>query len=606
MLSLSSSVSRIWGQQKGVPAVLIPVPTFLLSVPISSFTNVRKNVAWYYIDIPTAYKAINFNTEGSLAGTDTEIGLYDSNGNLIGDDDESGTDYLSSLTLTLSAGTYYIAVGLWDILWGATNFNAVGSTPMIDDTTVKLNVNGGNTVGWLKTIETETSGNYFIPNGVVNNNLGETIVSSWVIENSQDNLSFVKINSNGNTVWQKTILNLRRYDGVSMQVDTSNNIYVLTAPDGDSASKSVLLKMDNNGVLLAQKDIIVSAVNPNTNGLILDNVNSILYAGGYGTENFVNPTSGYLYAFNLSLTLIRQTKIQITSETITQKGLVVDSTGNVYVSLLITNTSGFTRAAIVKIDSSGNHVWSSRYELSNNGGQPDLREYTGVAIDEEDNLYFAVCYDTGVVTQNLFVIKFIKINNAGTILWQKTISYDDDIGFFRLINISCDNNNNVYLFINRDENLQILKFSSSGTLLFKRFVRSTTFFRDDGWGNESTQDSNCGYSRIVSTDQTFFNIYSTTSSKGLVGKLLLDGSETGERPGYFKYCENMSTQDYNPTYYPISPLQFTINDSSYIFSKVTITSTLSTATSTIDNSSYTLTTANNIVNEMSVIPGTCS
>lgn len=59
--------------------------------------------------------AVNFNTESTTGVTDTEVGVYNQYGQLLGSDDDSGTGNLSSLNLAnLPDGTYYIAVGSYN------------------------------------------------------------------------------------------------------------------------------------------------------------------------------------------------------------------------------------------------------------------------------------------------------------------------------------------------------------------------------------------------------------------------------------------------------------------------------------------------------------
>jgi subtilisin-like proprotein convertase family protein len=85
-----------------------------------------KNIYWAQLDYDGGCFELTVDTEGG--DFDTEIGLYDSNGFLIGSDDDSGTDTLSIFTeAALPAGTYYIAAGAWDMTFGADNFNVTST-----------------------------------------------------------------------------------------------------------------------------------------------------------------------------------------------------------------------------------------------------------------------------------------------------------------------------------------------------------------------------------------------------------------------------------------------------------------------------------------------
>ena len=80
---------------------------------------------------------ITVDTE-STSFSDTEIGLYDSFGNKIEEDDDDGTGNLSSITrLGLPAGTYYIAAGAYNMSFGTTDFNVTSTST----TTGTININ---------------------------------------------------------------------------------------------------------------------------------------------------------------------------------------------------------------------------------------------------------------------------------------------------------------------------------------------------------------------------------------------------------------------------------------------------------------------------------
>ena len=92
-------------------------------------------------------------------GIDTELGLYDSAGNLIVNNDDAGGTLQSELVLTnLDAGTYFVAVGTFNTTFGATGFNATSTGPggnfCVDFNTAGTpNVTGG--------VYNVTGGNFF-------------------------------------------------------------------------------------------------------------------------------------------------------------------------------------------------------------------------------------------------------------------------------------------------------------------------------------------------------------------------------------------------------------------------------------------------------------
>jgi hypothetical protein len=77
---------------------------------------------WVQLNYAGGCTSVTVDTEGG--DFDTEIGLYDSNGFLIGNNDDGGTGSLSSFTDdTLAAGTYYIVAGTYNTVFGAEDFD---------------------------------------------------------------------------------------------------------------------------------------------------------------------------------------------------------------------------------------------------------------------------------------------------------------------------------------------------------------------------------------------------------------------------------------------------------------------------------------------------
>lgn len=111
--------------------------------------TVNSDIQWYSFDASN-FSYLDIATGG---GNDTEIGLYDSSGNLIGNDDDDGVGLLSVLSFgtgsglmlgdsfnlggdgiangedgALADGLYYLAVGDFNTIFGATNFEITPGT----------------------------------------------------------------------------------------------------------------------------------------------------------------------------------------------------------------------------------------------------------------------------------------------------------------------------------------------------------------------------------------------------------------------------------------------------------------------------------------------
>ena len=99
------------------PAQIVPFPFQCYPVPVAGNINVVDNVAWYSFSVSSAMTLV-VDTLFSSPIYDTHIGVYDSNGDLIGENDDTGSIDLSYLEIPIVPGTYWIAVGQYE-----TQFN---------------------------------------------------------------------------------------------------------------------------------------------------------------------------------------------------------------------------------------------------------------------------------------------------------------------------------------------------------------------------------------------------------------------------------------------------------------------------------------------------
>src|SRR5690606_22432930 len=107
-----------------------------------------QEVRWYELQHTGGELIIDTlgSNDGPDGTSDTTLGLYSALGDLIdnNDDDpdfENDDQYLSRLAFDdLQAGTYYIAVGLYEVEYGSGNFNADPSSADLEFGSYQLNV----------------------------------------------------------------------------------------------------------------------------------------------------------------------------------------------------------------------------------------------------------------------------------------------------------------------------------------------------------------------------------------------------------------------------------------------------------------------------------
>ncbi len=107
-----------------------------VAVPSSTSGSLSEGVIDWYSFTLGSEADVDINTLLSPLTTDTELGLYSETGTLLATNDDfdyANDIYLSQILGTLSAGTYYVAVGGWDSQFG-NGFTAVGGDSLGDYT----------------------------------------------------------------------------------------------------------------------------------------------------------------------------------------------------------------------------------------------------------------------------------------------------------------------------------------------------------------------------------------------------------------------------------------------------------------------------------------
>ena len=96
-------------------SIRLPVPSENVVV------NFSNSVMWYSVIVPTS-GTLQADTESTLTNIDTKICIYNSDGSLFWQNDDSGNEpnpYLSNVSAPgLTAGTYYIVVGFTGMQFG--------------------------------------------------------------------------------------------------------------------------------------------------------------------------------------------------------------------------------------------------------------------------------------------------------------------------------------------------------------------------------------------------------------------------------------------------------------------------------------------------------
>lgn len=211
----------------------------------------------------------------------------------------------------------------------------------------------------------------------------------------------------------------------------------------------------------------------------------------FGQSDDTGRTAFQLAKYNTSGTLQWQVYLGSASSYVAGRGMVVDSSGNIYVCGY-SGYRGTNDFIIAKYDTSGTLQWQKYSDSSTS----DVA--LSMSIDSSNNIY--VCGWTNSPGVQSFEV--IKYDSAGTILWQKYL-YDGVGAIAR--GVTVDSSGNVYAIGDSQASgnfgIQIAKYDSSGTLQWQRYLQDNTITYSS-IGNAIAVDSSgncylCGYTSIT-------------------------------------------------------------------------------------------------------------
>lgn len=161
----------------------------------------------------------------------------------------------------------------------------------------------------------------------------------------------LKIDTNGNLIWQKQYDDGNNNQGFSIKLDSSNNIYMLgyRGTYGSSVYKTILIKCDSSGSILWQKSL-QSGYTDTPKTVKIDSTGYVYVAG---TTNNGSIHTVFLAKYDNSGTL--QWQRALTGSNPICNGMSIDSNDNIYLA-----GSGSNGALIVKYNTSGVLQWQRK------------------------------------------------------------------------------------------------------------------------------------------------------------------------------------------------------------------------------------------------------
>ncbi len=417
----------------------------------------------------------------SAGSQDIFISKLDNNGNFIWAKSLGGTnkDTLGDMIIDSNGNVYTIGIfiGTADFDPGVAVYNLT-SFGTIDIFISKLDSNGnfvwakniggtGPTLAYGSSIVADHGGNIYLTGSFSDTTDFDPGIAQFNMTSSGFSDIFIaNLDSNGNFIWAKQIGSTNSDSGLSIKIDSDNNIYttgqykgvvdfdpgtgVFNLSGSLSRWNTYISKLDGLGNFIWAKSISNETGDASSDMIALDTNNHIYTTGSFfGTIDFDPGTA----TFNLSS---------------------IDGNG-IFIS---------------KLDTNGNFIWAKG--MSGTATGILISSGAFIALDSFDNVYTTgsflgtVDFDPGVSTFNLTSntsgqSQFIsKLSSNGNFVWANAIKGSGVVTGFSIV---ADKNNNIYttgLFdktADFDPGQGIFNLTSAGAhdIFISKIVDSPTF-----------------------------------------------------------------------------------------------------------------------------------
>ncbi|MBD3228441.1 MAG: hypothetical protein GF329_09655 [Candidatus Lokiarchaeota archaeon] len=266
----------------------------------------------------------------------------------------------------------------------------------------------------------------------------------------EEDILLIKFDSNLNQLWNKTYNFSNEEKGKDIVIDQNDNIYLVGNTYNQSLSQDVALvmKLDSNGDSIWNKSIYFN--NNNHDGEEIELCGDFLYITGKAIQLVSSSYDIYLAKLDPDKNLIwNQSWGGSLSDQV--YGLAVDESQNIYITGGSSSFSLSKDAFILKYNSLGNKIWNLTF------GGADVDIGRDIIVDASNYIYIAGSsedIDSKLIFNDPFIAKFYP---NGSKLWNFTwkgfsqgsitaITLDSEVNMYFVSNIQISTDQDIYVY----------------------------------------------------------------------------------------------------------------------------------------------------------------
>jgi Secretion system C-terminal sorting domain len=215
------------------------------------------------------------------------------------------------------------------------------------------------------------------------------------------------------------------YECQKVRLDSENNVIVAGSSFENGNYNFLVVKYTNSGSLIWKQLIDISDESADyLTGIFIDNSNNIIITGV--SEQNVSEAKSVVIKLNETGDILWQSSFSDEYDWSFPQGMVVDESGNIFLTGCINEQYASKEMFVCKFDSAGNFIWDDIYSLDNSG------TYEGLTLRIVDNSLISLGLFFGSGTRRVIILKH---SLEGSLLLSNETSYEGNLSRYYIDNL---------------------------------------------------------------------------------------------------------------------------------------------------------------------------